>query len=169
MFCVCTYIFIGYWRQHSWYRLHCWGIKIGFLAAGDWLWNSPSLPFSGYQGILGVKQRGHETDHLPVSSGKVQSEWYLPPLPGVHRTHQECKYYSHSYTSFSRHNFKKKKRFRWAVWIFYGCTFHVKHHMVGVGSIFWDVWHMVDLNIMQSQLLVVDQYGKFVRANVVKA
>jgi hypothetical protein len=55
----------------------------------EWLWDTPSLLSSGYQGLsLGVKRPGREADHSPLSSAKVK-EWvelYLhsPSMPSWH-------------------------------------------------------------------------------------
>jgi hypothetical protein len=41
----------------------------------EWLRGSPSLLYSGYQGLFlaEVKQAGHEADHLPPTGAKVKN------------------------------------------------------------------------------------------------
>jgi hypothetical protein len=61
------------------------GKKFYFLQnCPDQLWDPPIFLFGGYQGSFpGVKQLGHEVDHLPPSSAKLMSEWSYTSAPHI--------------------------------------------------------------------------------------
>jgi len=57
---------------------------IYFPKCPDWFRDSPSLPFSAYQGCFqGVKQTGYEADHSPPSSAKLKNGWSNASTPAV--------------------------------------------------------------------------------------
>jgi len=54
----------------------CWSCP----ERGDWLWDPPSRPYSGYPGTLqGLMWPGHEVDNSPPSNAEVTSG-AIPPL-----------------------------------------------------------------------------------------
>jgi len=50
----------------------------------NWLWEPPSLLFSGYWGsYLEVKLPVHEAVHSPLPSAKVKNEWIYATTPPI--------------------------------------------------------------------------------------
>jgi hypothetical protein len=65
----------------------------------DWLWESPSLLFSGYHGSFPeLKWLGYKVDHAFASGAKVKNDWSytsVPPvcLHGMSRNYFTCTFY----------------------------------------------------------------------------
>jgi len=50
----------------------------------DWFWDPHSIPFSGYwTSLLDVKHLGHEVDHSPLSSPKVENKRSYTSTPNT--------------------------------------------------------------------------------------
>ena len=79
--------YLHYYPEYAVRALDSWHRQHGLLFPKTFhLWDSPSLPFKGYQGSSPeIKKPGHEFNHSPLSNARVKNERSdttspLPPL-----------------------------------------------------------------------------------------